>query len=122
MVMQVKYSNSSDTPDCDVGIPCENVKGFDGEKIFTGDVVLVWHGQYLGTDDECWYPSNELATVLVDQFGKYSTEEEAPFVMFYKNADFTKDYKAQVVKSHKDVVDGEHWTFKGGCSISYMNS
>ena len=120
--LQVQYSNRSNLPDCDVGVVAKNIKSIvDGEVVHTGDVVLVWHGHYVGTDVECWYPAENLTTVLFDQYQRYSNDESEPFVMFYKNANFDHDYKVQIVKSHKDVVSGEHWTFKGGCSISYID-
>ncbi|WP_396234139.1 hypothetical protein [Acinetobacter baumannii] len=122
MTLQVIYSNKNGLPSCDVGIEAKNIKSVvNGEVVHTGDVVLVWHGHYVGTDDECWYPADQLTTVLFDQYGYFSNgEDEQPFVMFYKNGDFENYYKVQVVKSHKDIVSGEHWTFKGGCSISYI--
>ena len=121
VILQVQYSNRSNLPDCDVGILATNIKSVvDGEFVYTGDIVLVWHGHYVGTYDEIWYPADSLTTVLFDQYHRYSDEDQ-PFVMFYKKADFESEYKVQVVKSHKDVVNGEHWTFKGGCSISYKN-
>lgn len=122
MTLQVHYSNRDGLPYCDVGIEAKNINSVvDGQVVCTGDVVLVWYGHYVGTEYECWNPQDQLTTVLFDQFGHFSAgDDNQPFVMFYKNADFEKDYKVQVVKSHKDLVKDEHWTFKGGCSISYL--
>ena len=120
MTLQAYYSNNADLPTCDVGIYCENIKAVDDVEVHTGDIVIVWVGHHISTDDECWYPSESLTTIFIEQFGHFSIhEDKTPYVMFWKNADFTKDYKVQVVKKYTDLVPNEHWTFKGGCEIYY---
>lgn len=46
---------SGESCKCDVGLPV-GAKDRMGRDLHTGDIVIVWHGEYLGTDIERWEP------------------------------------------------------------------
>lgn len=101
---------------CDVGIP---IKSHDcvGRGLFTGDIVLVYHGDYIGTDDEQWNPSGGLTVIVGNQYQsfvggsvKYLTDDFESYVMGISNCGFDHpEWQIRKVKSFEDVVEGEHW-------------
>ena len=104
---------------CDVGIP---VDAFDmeGKPIHTGDIVIVWRGEYVGTDQEWWHPSSSLTAVVSDQYQSFSdgtvtsNTNPKPFVMGIKDCGFNHpQWNIQVVKKYSDAIDGEHWRAYG---------
>lgn len=95
---------------CDIGKPVP------GTEFHTGDIVLVWHGQWIGTDAEIWTPCDGLSVVVSDQYETFSNGEinEAsdpkPFVMGIKGKGFDDDdWDIRLIKKYSDVVIGEHW-------------
>ena len=105
---------------CDVGIPT----GFQdqgGKPLHTGDIVLVYHVQHPGTDNEYWADTGNLSAVVSDQYQSFSggnvqvnNRNPEPFVMGIKSAGFNDPEWAIVrLKAFSDVVDGEHWTAYG---------
>lgn len=110
---------------CDVGIPT-NLVEWDGADLYTGDIVQVWYGNYIGTDVEQWLPVRRLSVVVADQYQTIGTPtgythklidpNPVPYTMGIKNAGV--DWKVVRVKSYKDVVVGEHWPEYG---FSYRN-
>lgn len=108
---------------CDVGVEV-GAKDYMGEEIHTGDIVMVWHGEYIGTDIECWYPSGGLTIVVSDQYQTTSDgrsfvhiENEGkpiPFVMGIAGCGFDHpEWQIHTVKKFSDVIDGEHWPAYG---------
>jgi hypothetical protein len=104
---------------CDIGIDV-NAKDVRGDQLHTGDIVLVYHGQYVGTDDEYWYPCGGLTAVVSDQYQSFSdgtikeTGDNEPFVMGIKGCGFNDpEWQIHLVKKYTDVVDGEHWRAYG---------
>lgn len=102
---------------CDIGVPINEMDIF-GRELFTGDIVQIWHGDYLGTDLEQWLPSAGLTAVVSNQYQSFSDGSikmsESPlefFVMGIKGAFIRKDpsWKVCIVKSHTDVIEGEKW-------------
>lgn len=115
---------------CDVGIPVQAQSTWgDPVEIHTGDIVIVWHGDYLGTDLETWTPSGGLTAVVSDDYQSFSdgtikpldTEEEA-FAMGIKDCGFLHpEWRVQVVKKYLDVIPGEHWP-QYGFSYAYSET
>lgn len=91
-----------------------------GDRIRVGDIVQLWHGNYLGTDFEEWFPQTGLTAVVRDEFAttnyypKYlisrneNADSLAPFTMGIKSHGVCRDdWAVKIVKSILDVVDGE---------------
>ena len=100
---------------CDVGTPV-GAKDVSGNDLFTGDIVMVWYGQYLGTDVELWHPSGGLTCVVSDQYLSFNTGEikekpdPEPFVMGIKDCGLNHPkWQIHKVKGFSDVVEGERW-------------
>jgi len=73
-----------------------------GKELHVGDIVIVWSGDYIGTDLEQWTPTKGLTAIVCD--------EDGPFVMGIKNCGFDDEkWRIQIVKKHWDVIQGEHW-------------
>ena len=110
----------------DIGIEVGHLD-YDGNPIHTGDIVMVWHGHYIGTDSECWYPAGNLTAVVSDQYQSFSNgsvvEKEGapePFVMGIKDCGFNStDWHIHIVKKFNDVVEGEKWPAYG---FSYQST
>jgi len=101
---------------CDVGVYTGH-KNKRGEELHTGDIILLWHGNYIGTEDESWYPESGLTAVVSDQYQTYSdgsvVEKEGDpefFVMGVKGCGFdSQEWDFQIVKKYSDVISGENW-------------
>lgn len=103
---------------CDVGIPV-NARGTWGDavEIHTGDIVIVWHGQHIGTDVEEWTPVGGLSVVVAKHYQSYMggrieliEDPEPPYVMGIKDCGFDHpSWRVQVVKKFSNVISGEHW-------------
>lgn len=107
---------------CDVGIPAKANSTFGDEiEIHTGDIVIIWHGTYIGTDIEEWLPSDGLTAIVADQYQSYSngdiTVQKAspePYPMGIKDCGFSDpEWRIQVVKKFSDVIEGERWPAYG---------
>lgn len=99
---------------CDVGIPTGETD-MHGNELFTGDIVQLWHGSYLGSDCEEWLPSSGL-TAIVAEGHEYGWPEKPldsvgePFTMGIADCGVQdRDWKVSLVKSHRDIVDGERF-------------
>lgn len=101
---------------CDIGIPV-NAEDVSGKALYTGDIVLIYHGECIGTYIEEWVPSGGLTCVIGNQYQSYSdgtvehiTDDFEPFVMGIKSWGFNHPrWQIHKVKSYEDVVEGEHW-------------
>ena len=86
-----------------------------GKELFSGDIVQLWHGNYIGTDLEEWMPSDGLTAIVGNQYQSYSdgtiatiTDKPDLFTMGIATCGVqNKEWKVSLVKSHKDVVAGE---------------
>lgn len=103
---------------CDVGIAvAANSTWGDPVQIHTGDIVMLWHGDYIGTDLESWTPSKELTAVVANQYQSFSNgaielldSNPQAFAMGIKDCGFDHlEWRVQVVKKFSDVIDGERW-------------
>ena len=63
------YSGSSCF--CDTGIPTGEVD-MHGNELFSGDIVQLWHGNYIGEDCEEWMPVGGLTAIVGKQYTNYS--------------------------------------------------
>jgi hypothetical protein len=105
---------------CDVGIPTGE---FDmkGRELFTGDIVQLWHGDYIGTDFEEWMPSDGLTAIVSNQYQSYTDgtvvlidSEAKPFTMgIFSIGVSGEDWRVSLVKSHTDIVVGERFAAYG---------
>jgi hypothetical protein len=108
---------SGDSCFCDVGMYTGYITSYGHEvELHTGDIVLVWHGDYLGTDVETWTPLDHLTIVVANQYQSFTDgsittlPDSEPFVMGIRDCGFADPaWKVQLLKSHKDVIEGEHW-------------
>lgn len=110
---------SGDCCECDVGIAIGHKDHYEKE-LHTGDIILVWHGNWIGTDLEQWSCDAELTAVISNQYQSYSdgsvtyNQNHEPFVMGIKSCGFSNpEWRIQVVKKYSDVIEGEHWTAYG---------
>lgn len=100
-----------------VGTPTGLVD-FKGDEMYVGDIVLLYHNDHPNT--ELHHSSADHLTCVVD--GRYNTYSDGHiqqvdgtfFVMGIKNVcDHCElngeKWSVTVIKSHKDVVCGEHW-------------
>jgi len=101
---------------CDVGIPTGE-KDIHGNELFTGDIVQLWHGNYIGTDIEEWLPSDGLTAIVGQQYQSYTdgtieklTDNPELFTMgIAKIGIQNEEWKVSLVKSHKDIIVGERF-------------
>lgn len=108
---------------CDVGMETGELD-MHGSELFTGDIVQLWHGGYIGTDLEEWYPSSGLTVITANQYQSYTDgscvtidENPIPFTMgIAKCGVQNEEWKVSLVKSHKDIIVGERFPSFG---ISY---
>jgi hypothetical protein len=102
---------------CDVGMNTGYLTSYGQEaELHTGDIVLIWHGEWLGTDLEDWRPIDGLTVVVANQYQSFTDDsitvlpDSEPFVMGIRDCGFADPaWKIQLLKSHKDVIEGEHW-------------
>lgn len=105
---------------CDVGRPTGEVD-IHGIELFTGDIVQLWHGNYIGTDIEEWMPSDGLTAIVANQYQSYSDgsiilldESAKPFTMGIANCGVSSDeWHVSLVKSHTDIIAGERFKAYG---------
>ena len=77
-----------------------------GNGLHTGDIVIVWHGEHVGTDNEQFYPVEHMSVVV--------KEGDEPYVMGIRSCGLDHpEWKIQVVKKYSDVVAGERWPSYG---------
>lgn len=110
---------------CDVGRPTGAVD-MHGCELFTGDIVQLWHGNYIGTDLEEWLPSDGLTAIVADQYQSYTDgsivevdENTPPYTMGIKDFGISNDeWHVTLVKSHSDIIPGERFKAFG---FNYRN-
>ena len=98
----------------DVGEPTGQVDMHDN-PLFVGDIVQLWHGEYIGTDMEQWYPTSGLTAIVNDRYVSHSdgshvleNKDCMPYTMGIKSVGVHGDeWKVSLVKSHKDIIPGE---------------
>jgi hypothetical protein len=101
---------------CDVGLPTDETDE-RGNKLFSGDIVQLWHGNYIGEDFEEWLPSSGLTAIVGRQYARSpdGTLEriEGPTRLFTMGiADCGiqgEEWKVVLVKSHRDIIHGERF-------------
>lgn len=100
---------------CDVGIAIPFVD-MDGIDIHTGDIVQIWHVDYIGTEYETVNPDKGLTVVVSDQYQSYSdgsviaNANPEPFVMGIKGCGFNHaEWQVSIVKKWNHVIEGENW-------------
>ncbi len=101
---------------CDVGIPTGEVD-MHGKALFSGDIVQLWHGNYIGTESEEWLPSSGLTAIVGNQYRSYSdgltellTDEPKLFTMGIAACGVqNEEWRVSLVKSHKDIIAGERF-------------
>lgn len=104
-----------------VGTPA-NLKDAGGERLYVGDIVLIHHDDYPRSGLP--FATCDHLTAVVD--GRYTTYSDGKivkhdgtmFVMGIKDiCDSCKlnsdKWFVTLVKSHKHVIDGEHWEAYG---------
>lgn len=103
---------------CDIGIAvAANSTWGDPIQIHTGDIVIIWHGNYMGSDLESWTPNSDLTAVVANQYQSFSDGSiklldmtPTAYVMGIKDCGFDdREWRVQVVKKFSDVIDGERW-------------
>lgn len=110
---------------CDVGRPTGE-KDIHGRELFTGDIVQLWHGNYIGTDFEEWMPSDGLTAIVANQYQSYTDgsivliDKDAPaFTMGIKDCGVSNDeWHVSLVKSHTEIIAGERFKAYG---FNYKN-
>lgn len=101
---------------CDVGMATGKVD-MNGEELFTGDIVQLWHGTNIGTDIEEWMPSDGLTAIVANQYQSYSDgsvvllDQNAPaFTMGIANKGVSsEEWHVSLIKSHKEIIVGERF-------------
>lgn len=101
---------------CDVGIKTGEVD-MHGNDLYSGDIVQLWHGNYIGTDVEEWMPSSGLTAIVGDQYQSYTDGRvdlinDAPtlYTMGIMSSGVQdEEWKVALVKSHKDIIRGERF-------------
>lgn len=87
---------------CEVGLETK-FRDVDGKKLFTGDVVVIY------TDNGALEATNNLSAVVAHEDG-------TPFVMGIANVNLLDEpgyWRVLRIKSHEDVIAGEHWSAWG---------
>lgn len=109
---------------CDVGRPTGN-QDMHGNELFTGDIVQLWNGHFIGTELEEWFPCSGLTAIVAEQYQSYARaygevdhvlvdDDAKPFTMGIKSIGVQGgDWKVSLVKSHKDIVEGERFISYG---------
>lgn len=102
---------------CDVGIPTGETDMHDNE-LFSGDIVQLWHGDYIGTECEQWMPSSGLTAIVGRQYQSYCNSDQVDtltdnpelFTMGIANCGVqNEEWKVVLVKSHKDIIESERF-------------
>ncbi len=99
----------------------------NGKPLYVGDIVQLVEGRCIGTDIESWMPLDRLTAIVSDQFVTYQDDimelkEGDPeyFCMGIKSCGIDNPkWQIWIVKSHRDVIEGEHWPNFG---FSYRRS
>lgn len=104
---------------CEVGIDTGELD-MHGNALYTGDIVQLWHGNYIGTDIECWYPTIGITAIVANKYQTYRNlnsggfehrlidESAKPFTMGIKDDGVQGgEWRVSLVKSHKDIIEGE---------------
>lgn len=101
---------SGQCPMCNVGNPTD-LKDANNQPLFTGDIVA------LISQDIHYRNVCGITVIVSNQFQAYSdgTGDLTPFVMGIRSVDVGNDphWEVHLVKSHKDVIEGEHWKAYG---------
>lgn len=103
---------------CDTGIPTGE-KDWHGNDLFTGDIVQLWHGNYVGTELEEWLPDSGLTAIVAE--GHEGGWPEKPldtvgpaFTMGIASCGVqNENWKVTLVKSHSIIVAGERFPAYG---------
>lgn len=92
-------------------------KAFCGTELCVGDIVLLWRGHYIDTDIENWTQAG-MTAIVEDRYTTYSdgsvvinTEPQYDFYcMGIASCGFDDpEWRIEIIKSHEDVIEGEHW-------------
>ncbi len=107
---------SGDCRLCAVGRPTGE-RDMEGRELYTGDIVMLWRGEWIGTDKETWLPSGGLTVIVAGQYTSYSdgtfeetNPEAAPFTMGIASCGVQdSQWKVTLIKSHRDSIPGERY-------------
>lgn len=105
---------------CDTGMPA-NEEDMHGNDLFSGDIVQLWHGEYLGSESEEWMPSSGLTAIVGRQYQSYSngtietlTDKPRLFTMgIADNGIQNEEWRVSLVKSHRHIIAGERFESYG---------
>ena len=101
---------------CDVGIPTKQ-KDINGKLLYSGDIIELLHGIYIGTELEEWNLFSDNLTVIVgrqyqnnkDGSIKKITNKPKLFTMGIEECGIqNKEWKVVLCKSHKNISEGEN--------------
>jgi hypothetical protein len=101
---------------CDAGIDA-GANDSKGAPLHTGDIVLIYHGSYVGTDHEQWDLAGGLTAIVADQYesfsngtAKLSAEPSPAYAMGIKACGLdSPNWDVVLLKKFSEVVDGENW-------------
>lgn len=101
---------------CDVGMPAGAVD-MHGRELYTGDIVQLWRGHFIGSDLEEWVPSDGLTAIVANQYqtftdGKVVLLDDNPpaFTMGIASCGVSNhEWHVSLVKSHTDIIIGERF-------------
>lgn len=104
----------------DIGAPTGQ-EDFNGHALHVGDIVQIWHGNYIGTDFEEWHPSDGLTAIVRSQYQSYTSgniellpEPWGIFTMGIAGVGIQGgDWRVKLVKSHDMIVSGERFMAYG---------
>ncbi len=115
------YINSGKCRFCEIGLPA-GFSDIEGVELFTGDIVVLLNKPSFYEEGESFHPEG-LTAIVSQKYQTYNTfsqglvhelkPEHTPYVMGIKSvspSEFGKQWHVKRVKSHKDVIAGEHWT------------
>jgi len=103
---------------CDTGIPTGE-KDWHGNDLFTGDIVQLWHGNYVGTEMEEWLPDSGLTAIVAEGHEGGWPEKPldkvgSPFTMGIASCGVqNENWKVTLVKSHSIIIHGERFPAYG---------
>tara|TARA_Y100001951_G_scaffold105377_1_gene122759 strand:+ start:11611 stop:11943 length:333 start_codon:yes stop_codon:yes gene_type:complete len=105
---------------CDTGLATGETD-MHGHELFSGDIVQLWHGNWIGEEFEEWLPSSGLTAILGNQYQSYSngitellTDKPELFTMGIAGIGVQGgEWKVSLVKSHSEIIAGERFAAYG---------
>lgn len=111
---------SGDCCMCDVGIPTKE-KDMHGNELYSGDIVQLWHGNFLDTEIEEWLPSSGITAIVGKQYQSFTdgtveliADTPKLFTMGISTCGVQNhEWKVALIKSHEDIIMGERFASFG---------